>query len=347
MGVYTDYKYELFEKLIELRGSRKTYTGICIRCIYCGDSVKSLDHSHLNIIIDYENDDMPLIYHCFRCDEAGILTSKDLRLLEINDMSLQSGLTSLNNKASKSIKKSTGFNSKKLILRECKIVNTDLANKKLEYINNRLGTDISIDECSKFKIIPNIGELLKSNNITAEDYSCDLETLINLHKYGVGFLTCENHYVNVRNITDKGARYYKYSMIKNLPPGEGQKMYIIPTSIDILSNEKIEINITEGTFDILGVYFHINNRREDNIVYCANNGSGFIKTIIYFISQGFFGDNVYYNIYSDADRPLSFYDNIKSQYLDFMGGLTIYYNKKGKDYGVRSNEIELKSIKIK
>ena len=347
MGVYTQFKHELYNQLIVLRGSHKTYTGISIRCIYCGDSVKSLDHSHLNIIIDYENDDVPLVYHCFRCDEAGVLTSKDLRLLDICDSSIQSGLTTLNNRASKYIKRSMGFNRNKLLLNECKIINKDLANRKLEYINNRLGTDIIIEECNKFKIIPNIGDLLKSNNLSKEDYSCDMETLINLHKYGVGFLTCENHYVNVRNISNSGSRYYKYSILKNLPPGEGEKMYIIPTSIDILSNEKIEINIAEGIFDILGVYFHINNKNENNTIYCANNGSGFIKTIIYFISQGFFGDNIHYKIYSDADRPLSFYNKIKSNYLDFMGSLTIYYNNIGKDYGVRSNEIELKSIKIK
>lgn len=339
----TDYdtKLDLKEELLLLPGSNKTSKGVSILCPNpeCNDRnrANANDHGHCNIRIDLTSDEIPVVGHCFLCDYAFIMDNHHLRMLDICDTKLSSRLTTYNNKAKRIVNKKFGQSSSTIKLKSYKIIDECLANKKLEYINNRLGTDITIEDVESFKIVPNLGELLMVNKIS--QFTTSKDKVRNLHNCGVGFLSCENHYCNIRNITNSGERYYKYKLLDYIVGGA--KMYIIPSSFDILTTDTITINIAEGTFDILGIYFHVVNEDKFNNIFIANNGSGFSGSLDYLLMKGFFGDNIHINIYSDKDHDYNFYTKLIERMKKYVGHMTLYYNEIGKDYGVRKEEIKL------
>lgn len=339
---FSDFKAKLREELLDLPAAAPTDNGVVIRCDDCGDSIKSIDHGHLHIWIDIDNDDIPLIYHCFRCDESGILSASKLRNLGIEAMGINNVIGSYNRKQKKRMKKIFKGRAK-LDLTIPKINNVPLANKKFKYINDRFGSDLTIDDCKRFKIVPNLGEFLKANNLLENVTDGEMNLIKSLHQYGVGFLTTENHFVNIRSITNSKMRYYKYQIIKTV--NDTAKMYIIPTIIDNMTTDDINIYIAEGTFDAIGVYLNVIDDHT-NAIFCGCNGCGFGSVFEYFISLGFFGDNMHYHIMSDKDKRPHFYNKLTARFLPFVGSINLYYNKIGKDYGVRREQIELETTRI-
>jgi hypothetical protein len=105
------------------------------------------------------------------------------------------------------------------------------------------------------------------------------------------------------------------------------------------------INIAEGVFDILGVYYHLMGQYDYKMVYAAINGSGYLNVIKYILEQGLLCD-VNVNIFSDADRPPDYYKNMINGLSPFVNNIRLFYNDIGKDYGVRKDEIKLKEIRI-
>ena len=70
------------------------------RCPFCGDSQKNFNTGHMYIKINVE-DNFPIVWNCFKCNEHGILTSETLAMLDINDVSLRSELTGMNKTSDK------------------------------------------------------------------------------------------------------------------------------------------------------------------------------------------------------------------------------------------------------
>jgi hypothetical protein len=109
-----------------------------------------------------------------------------------------------------------------------------------------------------------------------------------------------------------------------------------------LTPKTITLNIAEGAFDILGINNHIFDGESKNMIYTAVCGSGYLSVLKYFIQMGVFG-NIDINIFSDSDRPPKFYRDIHIQedIKDWVNNITLYYNEKGKDYGVRKDQIKI------
>lgn len=341
MNTY-DFKQGLMEELLTLPAAKRTKDGVVVRCPSCGDSRKSKDHGHLHIRINLRNDE-PIIYHCFRCDDfKGIFNSSTLRELELYDNSLSSTLIQYNNSSIRKIKKSLRLKNNKLDIKNPNVKDINLAEPKRKYLNERLGVDLSIEQWCELKVVFNLIELLMANNL--KEFTSSKDTILALHANYVGFLTTANEFVNCRCIYPEGQRYYKYTLKEII--GDTKKMYIIPSAVDLLSTEKVTINIAEGVFDILGIYLNLTENHE-NQIYSAVCGCGFQTVVTYFIQSGLFGDNIRINIYSDKDKDRQFYDKLFNQISPYVGEIYLYYNEKGKDYGVPKEEISLLETRIK
>ena len=120
----------------------------------------------------------------------------------------------------------------------------------------------------------------------------------------------------------------------------------MPNKIDPFDNGIKTINIAEGVFDILGIYYNILNKYDYNTVYTAINGSGYLNVIKYILEQGLLCD-VNVNIFSDADRAPDYYTNMIKTLAPFVNDIRLFYNEIGKDYGVPKDQVRLKEVQIR
>ncbi len=333
-------KILLREKLLEIPYTKlSSPTQIITRCIFCGDSQKNPHHGHLYIKLNLNNVE-PILFHCFKCEIGGILTPSILRSFKINDLQLNSSLISYNKKSIRN-NKHLGVYNNDLNLK----VPTPKYNKKTllkkEYIEKRLGIKIPIEELVDLKMIFNLGDFLEYNEI--EKITVSKQKALLIHNDYIGFLTAKNEFINFRDITESHDRYIKYNIYNNLD--NTRKFYTIPNNIDLLTPNKITINIAEGVFDILGIYYHLYEKECNNIIYVGVCGSGFISVIKYFIKMGIFG-NIDINIYSDRDHNPLFYKKLKEELKDWVSTINLFYNEKEKDYGFPKDRLEIIRRKI-
>lgn len=336
----------IIDRLLDTQGaSRPKEDDIVVRCPFCGDSVKSLDHGHLHIWIDV-NEPIPMIYHCFRCDASGILNKNLLNELEINDGDINGNIGRYNNKMNKVIRNSLSFFDERKPVFIPDITKIETALRKKEYIENRLGVSCSFAEWAELKVVFNLLEVLFANNLVNR-LSTSKDKVKELHLDYIGFMSCLNQQIVMRNITDSKNRYYKYSLFGKKYDPYINKLYIIPNQIDALTTEPITINVSEGTFDILGIYFHIFNKNKKNNLFAAACGCGFNTAVKYFLQKGLIGDNITVNIYSDKDKNPAFYKDLFKDIKPLVGHVNLYYNGLSKDCGVRKEDISLTCYQIK
>lgn len=337
-----EFKLRVRNELLKLKSSSiVSPSQITVRCPFCGDSLKDLSHAHFNIKINV-NENEPIMVYCFRCDIGGILTPSILRTLKINDLSLNSSLISYNKNSMGTINKTLGLINNNL---EFSIPipneNDSKTMLKKKYIEYRLGMTFTIEELIKMKVVFNLGEFLKVNNINSLTTNKEKASL--LHKDYVGFLTAKNEFINFRDITGNNKRYEKYNVYKNLD--NTRKFYSIPNEINLMATKNITINIAEGVFDVLGIYYHLYEKENDNMIYTAVCGAGYISVLKYYIKMGVFG-NVTINIYSDNDRVPQYYYDLKNELIDWVDSINLFYNDIGKDYGVPKDKIKIKKKKL-
>ena len=195
-------------------------------------------------------------------------------------------------------------------------------------------------ELHKKKIVYDFLGLMRYNHIDKLYGSPDhLKALQTDH---VGFLSARNDFINFRDMTGNHQRYYIYKIKRDLDTTG--KFYIMPNKIDPFNNDVKTINIAEGVFDILGIYYHLMDKYEYNMIYAAINGSGYLNVLKYILEQGLLCD-VNVNIFSDADRAPDYYKKMIDLISPFVNDIRLFYNDIGKDYGVPVKEIKLKEIK--
>lgn len=313
-------------------------TEISIRCPYCGDSIKSENSAHL-----YIKTDVPFFYFCQRCNTSGIVTPDFLKDIKVYDTSLATEIYNVNktmkyNKSKKS-KHSEFANKDGIFIPPA--AGTKLELKKLNYINNRLGTNISLEEAvDKFRMILNFKEFILYNDI--DEFTESTEMVAKLHKTALGFLSYDQSNIVFRSFLSKeesGYRYHNYNVLGNYE--DSKRFYTIQSKIDIFQTE-LNVVATEGIIDIIGVYNHFYKDKDNsNTLFVAINGKGYNLVFNYLARLGFLKMNI--SIFSDSDVDISFYKYIKSQ-NDILSNqkIKIYYNKIGKDYGVKKEQIDLK-----
>lgn len=333
-----DFKTELIDELLaSIQPSGYKNGELGVRCPFCGDS-KDPTHYHLNIRI-IPDDDQPLYFRCLRCNTTGVLNGNLLAMIGSSSSEYSIQVEKYNRVSCK--KHGIVSNKKGIKMKIQPLVINDKILEKHAYIEKRLGTKLDINELHNKKIVYDFIDLMKYNKINKLNGGID--KIKALQEDHVGFLSAKNDFINFRDITGKHKRYYIYKVINNIDTTG--KFYIMPNKIDPFSNEMKTINIAEGVFDILGIYYHIFNKYDNNTVYTAINGAGYLNVIKYILNQGLLCD-VNVNIFSDADRPPHYYNNMIKQIEPFVNDIRLFYNSIGKDYGVPTNEIKLKEIMI-
>ena len=315
-----------------------------VRCPYCGDS-NNPTHGHFSIKINTE-DESAMVYRCLKCDASGALTVdvlEDLGLAVGEDVS--SELKRFNrNLATKSKGYSTAVN--RYIIPE--FPKDSYVNRaKLEYINYRLGINLDYEEAAKQKIIIDFYEFLRMNDIRNIP-GLNQQHIDILQNYYVGFLSKNNNFITFRNITSKGKRYLKFKFNPNSMNPDN--FYVVPKATDILYTHDIDINIAEGTFDILSVKYNVNHDYDNEQYYFAVCGYGYPSIIRYLVYAGFTtGLNIH--IYSDKDKPDREYVKTiveNARIRPWIKLLDVHRNffPGEKDFGVPSDRIQEKTRKL-
>ncbi len=322
-----------------------------VRCPYCGDSLNS-SHGHFSILIDLQSDS-PILYRCFKCNESGILTPQVLEDLTLGyNESLNRQLNMMNKTTSS--RSYISDKIKKYIVPVPRCTNSN--QHKLSYINNRLGVSLSYSDCADLKIILNFSEFIFANNIPINSDESGImikKSIINIldDKY-VGFLSSNNNKITFRDASSDGSgylgRYYKITLdLLNRSPNT---FYAIKSTLDPLYTDSININIAEGTFDILSIYLNLFKNNSQNNLFVASCGYGFSTIIKYLIRVGVTTD-IKLNIYSDNDKSDEDHKRLlnKAFYSIWVDNIIIHRNifSNEKDFGVPIEKIEDYSYKLK
>jgi len=318
---------------------------IYMRCIFCGDSAADRNAASLNIKVP-DKDNPRWLYNCFRsgCSSHGYITSEFLRLLDYNNHETNVYLKRIN----KSSKKNVRFNEKrKRYIVNFPNPNTKLSIAKLNYINKRLGTNISLNELNSLKIHTALKELYEYNEIKPPVKKQLFYS--KLSDYGLAFISVYNDYLIVRNVT-KNREINRYTIVdieEDDTVLDKFKFYTIPFKLNLLSSAPAVINMAEGAFDILSIYYNLDidrDKKYDNQIFLSVSGSSYKKVLIHFIRQYGLVDCII-NIFSDKDINIDTYKKLNKEIKKYTNYLemTIYYNKMDneKDFGVPLANIKL------
>lgn len=308
-----------------------------IRCPFCGDSVKNERSAHL-----YINNLPPYKYFCQRCEASGIADSKFLNALNLYDPEITEQLNTSKAKYIKRLGTKYGNNFLDKFSKDLDVLPnnfTDFENKKLFYIEDRLGINIDDeDTVKKYKIITNVEDFFEKNKFKLNKYWN--ENIEELNKNYVGMLLNDNNQICFRAINDKAEFRYVNKKIYSDLPIVSRKFYSISNNVN-LARPIHNIYLTEGIFDILGVYNHIQNcKMNDNDIYISCNGKSYSFVLRYLKSIGILNCDIF--IYSDKDVPIDKMKLfLKYDMLVKFNGATIFYNELEKDCGVRKEKIKL------
>lgn len=262
------------------------------KCLYCDDK-----HTHMYVKIP-QNANEASMYNCFRCPAQGIVTPDTLN--EWNCYNDDIAVSLINHNKNIKYVPTTGIRDVRH-LNWRYIANEASIQPKVDYINNRIGTSLSIRDMLSLKICFNLKDILISNGIrdlTRSEYDIDL-----LNQYFVGFVSIDNSFINFRRIVPEGIvpkidkRYINYNIFNKFDNTE--RFYTIPTAINMQTTERIKLNIAEGPLDCLSIYLNLRNM--ENGIYTAISGNNYQGIVRHFIlTLGFHFIEVH--IYPDNDK---------------------------------------------
>ena len=244
------------------------------KCVNCSDTKR-----HMYISIPRNAND-PSLYNCFKCGTQGIVTDKVLQEWNIYNDDIAVAL--INHNKSAKIKTNVTREVANLSNRYAK--DDQRTRDKLEFVNFRLGTNLTIKNCLDLKIVLNLKDLLAQNKIT--DYTRHLHIVNELDMGFVGFISLDNCFVNLRRIVPEGTvykdidkRYVNYNIFGKYDNAE--RFYTIPTVVNLNTSERVKLHIAEGPFDILSVY--LNLRKQEQGIYTCVAGSNYLGIVRHFI----------------------------------------------------------------
>ena len=324
-------------KSLDVAKLNAAQTELEVRCPYCGDSRKHSNKGHL-----YITTNAPYLFRCVKCETSGRVNDKFLHDLGCydNDVLLEV-LRANREERQQNRDKTVKIEPKKKNI-TLPIVDSAQSRACLAYFNNRYKTNYDLDTIvNRFKVVCDIDAFVTENKLYFE---CKYFNLRN----AIGFLSADKTYVIFRDITGmQNIRYYNLQLVDNEIPHS--KRYTISSPIDIMKDQ-ITLVMTEGIFDIIGVYnkFYKDYDKND-VIFCATCGKSYTTAIMQYIKQGFLNLNII--IYSDADVDYKWYiDKVKNsnKIMQLLNNskITIYYNTLDKDFGVPEDNISLRKVLI-
>jgi len=307
-----------------------------VRCAYCGDSKTDKNHAHMYIQMQ-----PPFKFYCQRCNTAGVLNNQVLRDLDIFNNDLSVSIIDAN-KVYKNSKGTEKISFKKVASKLNK-EQTAFSQAAVNYVSNRFELPFNNDYLvDRFKAVTNAKQFFADNrlDIPLDMYRRPMYDFDN----SVGFLSSDGSHVIFRDLTGlQRKRYFNFALTSE--SDIASKIYNIKRPVDIL-NDEINLVMTEGIFDIIGVYEHFyKDKVEDktDYIFAAAAGKGYAAVIMNYMRMGFLNLNI--TIYSDSDVTVGFFKNLKDSSVYFKNmPITIFYNNSSKDFGVPKNQITLKKV---
>lgn len=310
-----------------------------VRCPYCGDSKSNQSSAHMYIEMR-----PPFRFHCFKCETSGVLNQSVLRDLGLYDNDTNVSIINAN----KNYKATTGI--QKVSFKRLKLnnepINSEITERNLKYFNSRYELNFSKEfVSSKFKCILDPPAFFEKNKIYVPEGQYDFLNAI-------GFISSDSSHIIFRDTSGRQPkRYYNLNLCQDDEGSIISKAYNISNNLNIMS--KVNLVITEGIFDIIGVFSHFyQNENGENTIFAAACGKAYNAVILNYLRMGFLDMDI--TIFSDGDVDMNFYKSLKtsSPYLKNLQ-ITVFYNSLydketgyGKDYGIPKKDIQLKKIII-
>lgn len=278
-------------------------------CPVCGDM-----KYHCYVKIDVK-DDGPVVYHCFKCNNSGFVNDKFLEYIGLDRLTIPQFTR---------YKKLDVNESVSAKINTCTVDQKDDIRGICNYINDRVGHYPALVDLQFFNYVSNPMKYV-------DDY---LGTDGKNSLYNRYWFRMTNGNITGRwHNDDTHIRWLKYKSTKV----RGMGLYKIDIPVDIY--QPINVIIAEGIIDVIGLYY--NYDKLSNNVYIATLGNDYEKGIRHILGRGIFGRNVHIRIFKDSDVNKVRIDyNLKR----LFGSVTIYQNLKAKDYGVRSEMLDIHKI---
>lgn len=336
--------FELLKRYLIDNYGAKTASGrkeIVKRCHICGDSRDKTD-AHMYIGIKNGK----IWYNCFKCNNGGLVTSLFLRNMGCYDPNIIMSVQEQNKSGDDSTSSYSNVSRSRFIVTNplYDISYDEIAQRKLDYLEKRIGLRANVYDAKKYKMILNLKRFLALNNITQFTRYPDIMDL--LDKYFIGFLSMDSTYIILRRIIPEGnlpknidTRYVNYN-IYGLDTGS--KFYTIPAQIRV--DEPISIHISEGVMDILSVRHNVSD--DTNGIFSSICGKSYSSLIRYYIvNYGFINFNLH--LYMDNDVNDSSILRIRDDLSLYSAKIFVHRNTAlgEKDYGVTRDRI-LDSVSI-
>lgn len=337
----------IIEYLLQnMRGAHIVSGGreINCNCPVCGESEtirrSTRKGGHFYISIPQNNDE-PMFYNCKRavCQASGIVTHQKLIEWSLpinNDVSVD--LTKYNNRI---FKLSKNFKYKDRMVYNLKnyIQDSELSRIKLQYINTRLGLNLSYQDLIDNKITLNLFDVFNVNNI--KEFTRHENILRELNDNFLGFISNDNAFINLKKLVDDGKvyktidmKYVKYNIFGKVD--NTTSFYTIPTNLDI--TQPINLRVAEGPFDILSVKYNL-VKNNFNEVYVSVQGSNYLGCIKWYLLN-IASPNINIHIYVDSDIEDSYIQYMINQLYGLPYEVYIHRNLIGKDMGVKLDKIK-------
>lgn len=285
----------------------------CKMCPFCDDN-----RNHMYVLIKMDNV-TPVKINCKKCNRGGWINYKFLEYYGINDIEIPKFMDDSR------IRKRSSKKGVELISEEVNC--SDVKN----YIGKRLKVyDITNEELTYFQYVVNpFLYVVERYGVNKTDRLTQYFSNDKRHWFRLS-----NGNIIGRNEDDKDG-WKRFSGMKS---DEGKALYIIKKPFDPTS--KINVYITEGIFDSLGLYMMYGRNTFDN-VFISVLGRDYEKGIDYMIDSGIFGDHVHIKICKDSDVDKIYIDRYKRQ---LFGSVGIYQNMTFKDFGVSSDRIDISKV---
>ena len=288
--------------------------------------------------------DSPLIFNCFRasCGMSRLVKEKDLIALGFTDTEAISVL--INSNIVKRVK-TYNTDANHLVIRDL-VLTAD----QLKYFNKRCGFYPEYDDIIKYRIIPNLREVMFDNKLNKLEAGIDIYNKLTsmADKISITFANEDHDVFSTRSIitsfrglftTNKDKKFLGYTLTRG---------------------EKIKnIVMCEGIFDIINIY----NRFAvmDNTLYVATCGFNNTLPLLKYYYRKYIDTMDTFIIFMDSDIKL---ENDKYTYKKFMlnnilkgikkdigenafNKMWLVYNTKSKDFGDLTEPLHPIKIELK
>lgn len=293
---------------------RVTSKNIICRCPWCEYEKPETGHYHLWISIEAP------IFHCFYCQKSGYLKKLFLKI-EGKD---KSGEFVDKSKIKESLKRRVNITR---VVKERKPiylprVNEDMFPLKTLYVKKRLSYSSTFVSDIKGMVF-DFYEFIRLNNLTLDEKQAGMAQFLQTNF--VGFVTENGSKIVFRNIDPSSSfRFYKIG----LQDSQYMDYYKLPGG----DRNSTNIVVAEGIFDIQAehIYNYTNLKSSCKLFAAAlsTNYQALVKSIS-FHEQLF---RIKLHILSDRNVDVPFYKRLKKFNSHVLESVTLWYNKKGKDF---------------